>query len=138
MIPTEREVAEAIGDLCDGRALEESAADWIARVRRGPIETRDEGLRLYYVSTDTMALDNVDTNEGIWSTPADGLHRNADGSLLFDLADDSAVYAFDLVPLTALDDPARFARLEARWAGDKRDEWAAFVRRVVVPLRAHG
>jgi len=135
---SERDIANALGLLCIGNEVtsEERAAALAAL--RGPVDTSDEGRRVYYVQIDTCALDNTGEEESIWSAGDDGMLRSAGGEVIADLADEDSMYAAELVPLAWLSQPDRMARAEKRWSNDsnqaRRAPWAAFQRRIVEPL----
>lgn len=135
-MPDEREVAEALGDACEGRLLSDEARDVVMRALRGRVATT-KGDRLYYAQVDTMALDNVDTDEAIWSTTPDGLLRLQNGSVLVDLADEDGSAREELFPLSACCDDGRIARVEQRLASDeqRRVNWNRFKVRALEPLR---
>jgi hypothetical protein len=136
-MPGDRSVADALGALCDGHEISAEERQLALAALAGPVETED-GPLLYYAQVDTMALPNVDTAEGIWSVPADGLLRLVDGRIFVDFADDEATFQKELFLLMRLRDPVRFAQIEARWLRDPAPErqamWQTFVRRVVEPL----
>src|SRR5262245_32891816 len=98
-----REVAAALGDLCDGVPVPEEEFDAARCALSGPVTTA-QGDLLFYVQMDTMFLDNVDTAEGIWSTGADGLLRMPDDSVILDLADEDATSGEQVFPLASFRD----------------------------------
>lgn len=112
-----REIADAIGDICDGVEISAEAAAMVRAALCGPVATSDSGERLFYVQTDTCALANVDTAECVWSS--------APGAL-----DDDTCFRAQQVPLPWLGEsgPA-LTRLSSRFP-----EWEAFWRRVAAPL----
>lgn len=135
-MPDDRSIADALGYLCDGHDVSAEERQLALAALAGPVET-DDGPLLYYAQVDTMALPNVDTAEGIWSVPADGLLRLTDGRIFVDFADDEATFQKEFFLLIHLRDSMRFAQIEARWLGDPERQavWQAFIRRVVEPLR---
>ncbi|MFL5801081.1 MAG: hypothetical protein ACJ8CR_04990 [Roseiflexaceae bacterium] len=140
-MPDDRYVADALGALCDGHDISAEEQQAALAALAGPVET-DDGALLYYAQVDTMALTNVDTAEGIWSVPADGLLRLIDGRIFVDFADDEATFQKEFFLLMHLRDPVRFVQIEARWLSDPDSErqaaWQAFVQRVVEPLHRCG
>src|SRR5689334_22889792 len=133
----DRDVAEALGDLCDGLSVSEEELAAARQALSGPVVTT-RGERLYYVQIETMALDNVDTAEGIWSVPVDGLLRMPDGYVIVDLADESRAFEEQVFPLASFADAGRIARLVARESSvadpERLAAWAAFTTRVLEPL----
>lgn len=65
----DREIADAIADVCDGRDVSREERLAVQLALRGPVQTDDRGLRVFYVQLDTCAEQNVDTAECIWSEP---------------------------------------------------------------------
>ncbi|HEY9839915.1 MAG: hypothetical protein ACAI44_06155 [Candidatus Sericytochromatia bacterium] len=133
---TERQVAEAIGQLCEGGEI--TADEWQA-VREalcGPVAT-ERGPRLYYADLDTLLLANVDTEEGIWSVAADGLLRGGNDEVLVNLQDEAAARKEGLFPLWAVTDAESLDRWQAAMqhaSNPERHRWAKFLRRVLNPL----
>lgn len=110
---SDREIAGALGQVADGGSVPAELARTLRQALRGAVQTRDRGLRLFYVQVDTAALPNVDTEEAIWSAAADGVVRGARDEALFDLQDVAAVLEHQVIPLPALGDPAQMRRLMA-------------------------
>lgn len=136
ILPDERAVACALGSICDGHAA--TPLDWqlLRQALAGAVATA-RGPRRYYADLDTLTLGNIDTEEGIWSVPADGVLRDANGAVLIDLRSDAAALRCGAFPLEAAGDPARIAVWQAamqRASNAERRRWAAFTRRVLRPL----
>ena len=135
---SERDIANALGLLCIANEVTAEARAAALAAFRGPVDTSDEGRRVYYVQIDTCGLDNTDEEEAIWSVGDDGMLRGASGEVIADLADEDSTYAVEVVPLAWLTQPDRMARAEKRWLSDsdqaRRAAWAAFQRRIVAPL----
>lgn len=133
------EIRDAIGDLCDGVEVEPELVTLARSALRGPVATLS-GVKRFYADLDTLVLEHVDTAEGIWDAPADGVNRLQDGTACFDLADDEQVFDSAVFPLEAFWDRARFERIERAWLEsadeERRLQWARFLERVVNPLRA--
>jgi hypothetical protein len=130
----EREIAQVLGLLLSGNEVPPDERRAALAALRGITDTADAGERLYYVQVDTCLLPNVDEDEAIWSTGADGMVLGRS------LADEAAAYALEVVPLCWLGDRERLTRVAARWTGDADGEraaaWAAFMRRIGEPLLA--
>lgn len=135
----DRDIADALGWLADGLEVSDEARAGALAALRGPVTVSDRpGPRLYYVQVDTMALENVDTEEAIWSAPADGRILSDDGRLVLDLNDPDAAFSGSVVLLTDLADPQRLRALADRWEcspdSAQRDAWAAMVTRFLDPV----
>jgi hypothetical protein len=115
---TDREIADAIADACDGRELADAEREAVRAALRGPVATSDRGERVFYVQVDTTALDNVDTAECIWSA--------APGEL-----DDETCFEREFVLLPWIAEGAVLTRLQPRYA-----DWTSFWVRVAAPLIA--
>lgn len=103
----------------------------------GAVRTKDRGLRRYYADLDTMLLGNVDTAEGIWSTPEDGIVRGGKNEPLVNLNDDAAAKQCGLFPLAVVGDRDRMAwwhEAMKRANNVERRRWAKFLRRVLKHL----
>lgn len=134
---SDREVPYVIGHLCDGFEISAEQRALLVAALAGAVLT-DRGPRLYYADLDTMMLQNVDTEEGIWSVADDGILRGGSDEALADLYDDSSAREQGVFPLIVVRDEARMAWWEEamRRAGNaERRRWARFVRRVLRPLQ---
>ncbi len=135
----DRDIADALGWLADGLEVSDEARAGALAALRGPVTVADRpGPRLYYVQVDTMALENVDTEEAIWSAPADGRILSNEGALVLDLNDPEAAFRGSVVLLPDLADPVRLRALADRWEQSadpaQRDAWAAMVSRFLDPV----
>lgn len=132
----DREIAEAIGQLCDGGQISGEQLAGVRAALKGAVLT-ERGLRLYYADLNTMLLSNVDTEEGLWSTAEDGIVRGGQSEALVDLANDQAARAEGLFPLAVIGDSGRMTWWQAHMqhaSNAERRRWARFVRRVLKPL----
>jgi hypothetical protein len=135
----DREVADILGDLCDGIdvPLKEREAALVALY--DTVVTSDKGKRLYYLDVNTVALDHVDTAECIWSVAADGLLRLADNRVLVDFADEAGTYREGFLKMTLICDLPNLERIQNKWMQDSDSQrqlmWQKLLERVIEPLR---
>lgn len=135
---SERDVAEILGDICDGIDVPHLEQEAAIAALRGKLLTSDAGERLYYLDLNTILLDNVDTAECIWSVAADGLLRTANGGVLVDFADENAVFQEGFLVLNVICEPTSMRHWQEKWMEDLDPQrpmaWQKALKRVVEPL----
>ncbi|MCC7541690.1 MAG: hypothetical protein IT379_36060, partial [Deltaproteobacteria bacterium] len=131
------DVHDALATACRGDLLSPLQAALVGAACAGAVVT-SRGTRTWYVQIETVGLADTDVDEAIWSTGADRVMRGIDGRPLVDLDDEDAAFAADVAPFDRLLDPGALARLAERYAAcadfDRRQAFAALLRRVVAPL----
>lgn len=134
---SERDVADILGDLCDGFDVPQIERDSALEALSGLVQTADRGERLYYVEVDTLLLENTDTAEAIWSVASDGVARSLNGDKIVDLTDVTAAVQCQCFTLWLLCDAANFARIKDLWLADveAQSTWETLMARIVTPLR---
>lgn len=133
-----RDIAEILGAICDGFDVSQTEQEVAIAALKGSVLTSDAGECLYYLDLDTALLDNVDTDECIWTVDADGLLRLPDGRIMLDLNDENAAFQEGFLMLKLICESNSMRRIQEKWMNHSDPQrpvmWQRAFKRVVEPL----